>query len=397
MRNLKPFYIIILLLLCLLCTPCAMAQEKGEILIGTHLPLTGMLAGIGAEQRWAYQEAVRDINRDGGIYVKQYDKKLPVRLIIVDDKTNPGLAAAAVERLIVQDKVDFILSGHTAAFGVIPGCVTAEKYKVYYHATGCFIPVWAEHKFRYSTLLFFDLDQATSVPFEIWDTFPAEQRPQRTALLAEDTFDARVMCDTFQINADKWGYNIELEMYWVPHNKNFDAIILALQAAQIDSLFVFGTITDCIRLIDQVRNADLDLKYIHCWRGAWSPKFWEALGDKAQYVFFDGHWSADYPFEGAALLGKRFQSEFAETSVSVGSFYATAQILFKAIEHAGVLDAQKVRQAVIKYKYDTVLGEIDYDDTGVGIFPCTASQWVDGKQKLVYPFNLAIDKPVLLP
>ena len=39
-----------------------------------------------------------------GIFVKEYGKKLPVRLIVADDASDPGKAAAAVERLIKQKK-----------------------------------------------------------------------------------------------------------------------------------------------------------------------------------------------------------------------------------------------------------------------------------------------------
>ena len=84
--------------------PVEAKKEKTEILIGTNLPLTGILAGAGIEQRWAYQTAVDDINKAGGIFVKEYGKKLPVRLIVADDASDPGKAAAAVERLIKQKK-----------------------------------------------------------------------------------------------------------------------------------------------------------------------------------------------------------------------------------------------------------------------------------------------------
>jgi branched-chain amino acid transport system substrate-binding protein len=53
---------------------------------------------VGIEQRWAYETAVADINKAGGIMVKEYGKKLPVKLVVADDESDPGKAAAAVER-----------------------------------------------------------------------------------------------------------------------------------------------------------------------------------------------------------------------------------------------------------------------------------------------------------
>lgn len=386
-----------LILFSLTVPSAAFATQKKEIVVGAHLPLTGMLAAVGLEQKWAYEEAVYDINRAGGIYLKQYNAKLPVRLVIIDDKTIPGLAAAAVERLTVRDKADVILGGHSAAFGVIPGCVAADRYQIYYHATGCFVPPWQEHYFKYSTLMFFDLNQALALPFKICDSFELSPSAFKIAVLAEDTFDARVLTETSLYKSQEKGYNVVLEKYWQPHNDDFSDIVEALRSSGADSILMFGTNTDCILLIKQIKAANLPLKIIFCWRGAWSYQFWEALGPAAEYVFFDGFWHEEYTYEHAQELGQRFRDEFNDSSVSVGAFYAAAQILFQAIEDAGSLDPQKIRLAVLRGKFDTVLGPIKYNEHGVGLFECAAFQWIDGQKRLVYPFNLATDKPLIMP
>jgi branched-chain amino acid transport system substrate-binding protein len=87
------------------------AEPRKEILIGAHIPLTGVAAPLGAEQKWAYEKSVKVINEKGGIFVKEYGKKLPVRLIALDDESNPTKAAFATERLIMREKVDLILGG----------------------------------------------------------------------------------------------------------------------------------------------------------------------------------------------------------------------------------------------------------------------------------------------
>lgn len=373
------------------------AAQKKEIVIGTHLPLTGMLAAVGLEQKWAYEEAVYDINRAGGIYLKQYDAKLPVRLVVIDDKTIPGLAAAAVERLAVRDKADVILSGHSAAFGVIPGCVAAERYKIYYHATGCFVPPWLEHHFKYSTLMFFDLNQAFSLPFKICDTFDVAPASLKIAVVAEDSFDAHVMTETSLHKSQETGYSVVLEKYWQPQNDDFSDIVEAIRISGADCVFMFGANPDCILLIKQIKAAKLPLKFIFCWRGAWSYQFWGALGPAAQYVFFDGFWHEGYNYHHAQELGQRFRDEFNDSSVSVGAFYALAQILFQAIEDAGSLDPHRIRLAVLRGKFDTVLGPVKYNEHGVALFECAAFQWIDGEKRLIYPFELAEDKPLMMP
>lgn len=368
--------------------PAVLAKEaKKEIVIGTNLPLTGILAMAGAEQQWAYQTAVNDVNKAGGILVKEYGKKLPVRLIVADDESDPGKAAAAVERLIKLDKVDLLLGGFAAPFGVIPGCITAEKYKKYYHTSICLIPPWLEHKFKWSTLFFFDLVQACSVPFEIWNTLPKDQRPQKPALIMEDTFDGRAFAGIFRDQAKKSGYNFVLDEPWSVGAKDYSAQIIKAKSLGVDAILIFGADTDCITFVRQMKENKLNVKYFHGWKGTWAGEFWGALGKDAQYVLSDGFWSMDFPYPGARQLGERYYEKFKKYSVSVGATYGLCQILWQAIEKAGTLDSAKVRKAVLDNEFQTVMGKVKYDANGVATFVSTAHQWWDGKQMTVYPFK----------
>lgn len=377
--------------------PVEAKKERTEILIGTNLPLTGILAGAGIEQRWAYQTAVDDLNKAGGIFVKEYGKKLPVRLIVADDASDPGKAAAAVERLIKQKKVDLLLGGFAAPFGVIPGCITAEKYRKYYHTSICLIPPWLEHHFKWSTLYFFDLEQACSVPYEIWNSIPESERPKKPALIMEDTFDGRAFAGLFRNLAKKYGYQFVLDESWSVGAKDYSAQIIKAKSLGVDSILIFGADTDVITFVRQMKENNLNVKYFHGWKGTWAGEFWKALGKDAQYILCDGFWSMDFPFPGAREIGERYYDHFKKYSVSVGAIYALCQILWQAIEKAGTLDSAKVRQAVLDNEFETVNGKVKYDKDGVAIFTSTASQWWNGKQMTVYPFKWSKHKIKLAP
>ena len=377
--------------------PATAKKAKDEILIGSNLPLSGILAGAGIEQRWAYQTAVDDINKAGGIFVKEYGKKLPVRLLVADDESDPGKAASAVERLIKQKKVDLLLGGFAAPFGVIPGCITAEKYRRYYHTSICLIPPWLEHHFKWSTLFFFDLGQACSVPYDIWNSLPEAERPKKPALIMEDTFDGRAFAGLFRNLAKKYGYQFALDEPWAVGAKDYSAQIIKAKSLGVDAILIFGADTDIITFVRQMKENNLNVKYFHGWKGTWAGEFWKALGKDAQYVLCDGFWSMDFPFPGAKELGERYYEHFKKYSVSVGALYGLCQILWQAIEKAGTLDSAKVRQAVLDNEFETVMGKAKYDKDGVAVFTSTASQWWNGKQMTVYPFKWTDYKIKLAP
>ena len=159
-----------------------------------------------------------------------------------------------------------------------------------------------------------------------------------------------------------------------------------MRAAHIDAILIFGDPADCITLVRQIKKADLNLKYFHGWKGTWTEEFWKALGPDAQYVICDGFWSEDYPYPGAKRLGGLFYEAFGKRPVSVGLFYGACQVLWQAMERAGVLDAAAIRDAVAGHVFkDTVLGDIEYSKEGAAIIPSTAHQWYNGEQRWFYP------------
>jgi len=67
------------------------------------------------------------VNAEGGIYVEEYGKKLPVEYIIYDDATDVGTMVRLTEKLIVQDKVDILFSACGTAF-ISAQAPIANKY-----------------------------------------------------------------------------------------------------------------------------------------------------------------------------------------------------------------------------------------------------------------------------
>ena len=57
----------------------ARAAVRDHILIGRPLPLTGPVSAFTTVSPWIDNKAMADMNRDGGIFIKEAGKKLPVR------------------------------------------------------------------------------------------------------------------------------------------------------------------------------------------------------------------------------------------------------------------------------------------------------------------------------
>ena len=85
----------------------------------------------GAEQVWAYDKAVADINAAGGVDVG--GQKMELKLKWIDDKSDPTEGAAAVEKLIKVEGTKLILSTQTTPINMA-AAIVAEKYQALYQS-----------------------------------------------------------------------------------------------------------------------------------------------------------------------------------------------------------------------------------------------------------------------
>lgn len=108
--------------------PAVVTPVKDKIVVGMSRPLSGWNATIGdAAFRPIYETWVPMVNADGGVYVEEYGKKLPIEMIVYDDKSDVGTMTRLTEKLILEDKVDFLWPASSTAF-IFAQAPIANKY-----------------------------------------------------------------------------------------------------------------------------------------------------------------------------------------------------------------------------------------------------------------------------
>ncbi len=372
---------------CLVSFGSASAADVKEIKIGAINSLTGANLMTGAEQKWAYEQAVADINKKGGVFVKELNKKLPIKLIFADDKSQADQAAAAMERLIKVEKVNLAMSSNVIPLN-IAGATVCEKYKVYFAMTCTWLDEVEKQNFKWATDFFFTGLSAAEVPFAIWKSLPENEKIQRPALMMMDNMDGQGFGSAFKHWAKEYGYTVAADEPYPPGSKDFSAQILKLKAAKADGLLWFGSPTDAIMFVRQAKEQELKVKYMHGWMGMWTPEFYKALGKDSNGIIHDGFWAETLPYPGAKELGQRFKKKFGKDSVSAGLYYANPQILALAIEKAGTIDSTKLRDFMFSGNAEfkgTMMGDIKFNEKGLCFVPSLALQWWDGQRMPVYP------------
>lgn len=362
--------------------------EKTEILVGAVNSLTGMNVMTGEQQKWAYERAVFDINAEGGVYVADLGKSLPMRLIFADDKSTAADGAAAMERLIKLDKVDFALSSNITPINIAAATV-CEKYKVNYFIACSWLDQIEAEKFTWCSDFFFSTVSASASPFDVWEAQkPKDEHPKAIWLMMEDNPDGQGFAAGFRAHAENLGYTIALDEAYMPGTKDFSSSILKAKAANCDALLWLGSPPDSITLVRQIKEQKLNLKYMHGYKGFWPTEFYDALGEDADYIIHDGFWAMTNNCPGSPELGQLFIDTFGMDSVNIGLFYANPWVVKQAIEAAGTLDHTAIRDVMFSGTFvatGTTMGDLAFSEKGLSLTPCYALQWMDGQRLPVYP------------
>src|SRR5260370_24076952 len=113
-----------------LAAPAFAADAPAEIKIGTLYASSGRYASISmpvfsALKLWADQK-----NADGGVYIKAFDKKIPVKLVAYDDQSNTATASTLYNQLITQDKVDLLVADSGSVL-TAPAVAIARDHKMF--------------------------------------------------------------------------------------------------------------------------------------------------------------------------------------------------------------------------------------------------------------------------
>jgi branched-chain amino acid transport system substrate-binding protein len=367
------------------------AMAVDEVVIGASIPLSGPLAGFGLYQKWGYETAVKDLNQAGGISID--GKKVPVRLVIRDDKTDPSATASNTETLISRDKAVAILGSCTPAL-VNAGALVAERRKVPLVA-GC-DPLQAfksVRKWQYAWVMFFDETDLATAPFRMMKDLNL-QTNRKVAILADNGPDgALVGGKIWPDMAKAEGYTVVQNTSFPVDSQQFTSMVAEAKSNGADVVLVDAIPPQAIAMRKQMASAGFTPKILVMEKGAEPEFFAQATGKLANGVLVGGYWDPSFPYPGAADLARRFETETRQTqSQHIADSHAAAQVLLDAIAAAGTTDREKINAAIAKTNKSYVIGPVKFDASNTSAIPITVMQWQNGKAVVVWPKDRANGK-----
>ena len=399
------------------------------IVIGTSAPLTGMFAGFGQGCTFGAQAAVDDINAAGGIFVKEYNRKIPVKYVIVDNASDPQKSGPLAEDLILREKVNMLYSVDSSPSIHIPIAEVAEKYGIPHIVGGGPLEPWfgarSETESKWSYTWFPGFGIATPPPegdprfgkpgytirdswFAVLDAY-GDQTNKIAGVFATDEPDGIGWYGLFPGLLKEWGATVigadEKLGFYPLGTTDFTAICTAWKDANVEILWGNVPGPEFANLWRQCNQLGFHPKIVMVGR---APLFYLDVnawgGNLPQGVGTEIWWDPAYTGPGigtttAATLAQRWTDKTGEPlNRGIGHGYGPMQVLFDAVERAGSLDPKAINAAMAETNLETINYLVKFDPaTHFSWIPLFVGQWQKTDKPWAWECPIAFSKHDFLP
>jgi branched-chain amino acid transport system substrate-binding protein len=359
---------------------------KDKIVVGMSRPLSGWNAQIGDSAfRPIYETWVPMVNADGGIMVAQYGKKLPIELKIYDDKSDVGTMTRLTEKLILEDKVDFLWPASGTAF-LFAQAPIANKYE-YILSTAEGGATSLEQMLPSLPYVFVNLS------FSDWYEIPvlADVLAEAGAKTAYVVYIADLHGIEYSgvagIELPKRGINIVGVKSVPPEIKDMSAIIKEAKAANVDAFLCFAYPDQNLLATGQSIELGFNPKFFLTGPGANFGFYHDAFGPAVEGVSCWAVANRETSPAMKAMYDKIYagKPEAANDWWGHPLYWAGLEFWKQAIEKAGTLDQKKIREVMATSTFTTSLGSTKYTNGLMAKESHTGEmgQWINGKVEII--------------
>ncbi|OBS09334.1 ABC transporter substrate-binding protein [Acidihalobacter prosperus] len=381
------------------------AASPHEIKIGTLYAGSGPFASSSQPQYAGLKYWVDEMNAQGGVYVKAYRKRIPVKLIAYDDQSQTGLAGTLYNQLLTRDRVNLLV----ADFGSVLTSVAVPLARI--HRTLLFDVTGTSAKFFTPGNPYIVL---TSLPTSgVWPTTLAEDlihnHPGRVAVLYSTNDFDESQAATLKRKLEAAGQKPVFYRGAPSNTSSYGVLLHAIAATRPDSVIELGYPNNDIAFLQDIKASGMHFKRVFTIFPG------QLLSLMEKNVGADSlAWTYTYPTPPLLRYNKvnygpgidAFSKAYAKATGHEVNFLAVAGynaglVIQKTLDEAGSLKQTELRHAIAGFSgnLDTLDGHFRINEMGAQIgetLPVGQLQPRDGKieVKVVYPHDLATGKAV---
>jgi branched-chain amino acid transport system substrate-binding protein len=343
------------------------ARAAEPITIGFGMALTGGLAAIGKSALLAMQIWEADVNAKGGLLGR------PVKLIFYDDQSNPSTIPALYTKLIDIDKVDITVSGYATNMVAPAMPIMIQRNRLF---LGLFaLAVNAQYHYpKYFSMLPTGPDPAHAFSEPFFElAMKGDPKPKTVAIVAADAEYPHTASAGARDIVKKYGLQTVYDRTYPPQTTDYTPIVRAIQAANPEIVFVASYPPDSVGMVRAATELGLKTQLFGgAMVGGQYASLITQLSDKlnrvVNYHFFVP--SPKLSFPGIEQFLQKYQAQAKDAGVDPLGFYqppfayAAMQVLQQAVTATGSLNDDVLAQYIHKTAFNTIVGEIKFNELG---------------------------------
>ncbi len=375
----------------------ATTNFDGTLVFGAPISLTGSTAKEGGLTRDGYDLWRDTYNKAGGINVGGKHYKIETKYY--DDASNAQQAATLAEKLIKEDKVNFLL-GPYGTSPTLQVSTVAEKNKMpMIEGNGAAESIFSQgYKYTFGVL-----SPAQNYLRGVIDLALAQDpKPTTVAVLsADDPFSVEV-ADAARAYAEQKGLQVVYYQKYPNASTDLRAPLTETKGKNPDLFLNSGHLQESVAIMQQAKELGFSPKGFGFSVGPSIPDFETTLKGDSNAVMGGTQWTPALKYQGDdlfktpeaynALYKQTFNYEPAYQSAEST---ACGIAFVKAIEKAGSIEPDKVRDEIAKLNFTSFYGQIKFDERGINVTkPMAVEQWQGSKRVTVWPADVAEGKAV---
>jgi branched-chain amino acid transport system substrate-binding protein len=344
----------------------SVASAQDVIRFGAPLPITGPLAPEAVKQQQGYDLWAEQANKAGGIDVG--GKKYKVEIVYSDYQSNTPRSVQTTEQMITQDKVNFMFgpfgSGAAKAASTI-----AEKYKVPMLAATASSSQVYDQNYKYLFGTFTPNDTLTTPLTQLVKAKAADVK--KVAILARNDLFPLAIAQEMEKSAKANGLEVVYFEKYAINTLDHSATLSQIKSLNPQWVFVTGYTNDLLLIRKQMVDQQMKANVVTMIAGPAYQEFIESAGQSAENISSASWWHPAEQYNGKDIFGttanfvKLFKDKYKLEPDYAHASAAVCGALFQmAIEKAGSLDRDKVRDELAKMDVVTFWGPVKFGANG---------------------------------
>src|SRR3974377_705194 len=352
-----------------------------EISLGTLYASSGRFASISMPVHYGLKLWIDQKNAEGGVFIKAFNKKIPLKLVAYDDQSNTATAATLYNQLITQDKVDVLIadSGWVLPSGACP--IARDHKMLLIDQTGTGANFFTPDN-PYIALI---SDPVSSIwPKPLADFITPAGPPlgiKRVAILyaTNDFTGTQANAVRKFIKESNSGVEIVFDEGIPTDTSNYTVLLNNIRASNPDAVIHLGYAPNDIAFLRNVQDSGIKFKFLFCiYPGLETELLEKNVGANGLNYVFTYVPSSELSYQtnfGMTLDEYRaaWHQKYATSNVEFGfnsvAGYTTGLVLEKALSVTTSLVQLELRKAIFSLsgKLKTLDGTFELDATGAQI------------------------------